>query len=361
CWLKENLNIGTMIDSTQNPSDNGIIEKYCYNDDSIKCSIYGGLYQWDEAMQYDTTEGAKGICPIGWHLPTRNEYLTLRTLVGYNGNKLKEIGQGTGRGVGTNATGFSSLLTGIFSQGYFSFLGSNTVYWTSTNYDVSGSYAFQLVGADTNIYGSPVYRIGGNCVRCINDSSVSALPIELTTFTISVNSNNVTLNWNTATEINCASFEIEKSIVNSNTWQKIASVQASGNSNSPKHYSYIDKNVNAGKYSYRLKVVDLDGSSKYSNIVNAEIVAPIKFEMGQNYPNPWNPTTTIRYQVPVNILVTIKVFDALGREVATLVNEPKPAGSYEIVFNGHNLASGIYYYQMKAGNFIDTKKITLIK
>ncbi|MDR3666696.1 MAG: FISUMP domain-containing protein, partial [Ignavibacteriaceae bacterium] len=92
CWLKENLNIGTMIDSTQNPSNNGIIEKYCYNNDSVKCSIYGGLYQWDEAMQYDTTEGSKGICPTGWHVPSWNEFATLKSFVGNNGNELKEIG-----------------------------------------------------------------------------------------------------------------------------------------------------------------------------------------------------------------------------------------------------------------------------
>jgi hypothetical protein len=105
----------------------------------------------------------------------------------------------------------------------------------------------------------------------------------------------------------------------------------------------------------------VNGTYKYSSIVDLEMESPAKFELEQNYPNPWNPTTTIRYQVPVNIMVTIKVFDVLGKEVSTLVNEVKPAGNYEVILNGHNLASGIYYYQMKSGNFIDTKKIILIK
>jgi hypothetical protein len=108
-------------------------------------------------------------------------------------------------------------------------------------------------------------------------------------------------------------------------------------------------------------MVDLNGSSKYSNIVNIEIVSPAKFELGQNYPNPWNPTTTIRYQIPINIFVSIKIYDALGKEVTTIVNEYKPAGSYDVMMNGKNLSSGIYYYQMKAGSFVKTKKFILIK
>jgi hypothetical protein len=108
-------------------------------------------------------------------------------------------------------------------------------------------------------------------------------------------------------------------------------------------------------------MVDCDGKFKYSNIVNTEVAIPANFDLSQNYPNPWNPTTTIRYQVPVNIFVTIRVFDPLGKEVTTLVNEEKSAGTYEVTLNGKGLSSGVYYYQMKSGNFISTKKIILIK
>jgi hypothetical protein len=108
-------------------------------------------------------------------------------------------------------------------------------------------------------------------------------------------------------------------------------------------------------------MVDLDGTSKYSIIVDVDVASPNKFELSNAYPNPWNPTTTIRYQIPVNILVSIKVFDALGKEVTTLVNEIKPPGSYEVMFNGKGLSSGIYYYQMNAGTFFETKKFVLIK
>jgi uncharacterized protein (TIGR02145 family) len=358
CWLKENLNVGMKINAIQNDSDNGIIEKYCYNNDSNNCSIYGGLYRWNEAMQYITTEGAKGICPTGWHVPSWNELLSLNTFVSGNGNELKEVGQGTG----TNVCGFSALLAGLRNtNGTFSLLTTAAFYWSSKGYDVTRSYYFELNGSDGTIVGGPINNNVGGSIRCINDSSVSALPVELITFNASINNSDVILNWATATEINCASFVVEKRIVNTNNWLKITSVVASGNSNSPKQYSFTDIKVNAGKYNYRLKIVDLDGTSKYSNIVNIEVAPPVNFELSNAFPNPWNPTTTFRYQVPLNILVTIKVFDALGREVSTLVNEVKPAGRYEITLSGKRFASGIYYFQMKAGNFIETKKITLLK
>jgi uncharacterized protein (TIGR02145 family) len=358
CWMRENLNIGAMINGSQNDSDNGIIEKYCYNNDTNNCSIYGGLYQWNEAMQYSTIEKAKGICPNGWHVPSWNEFMSIYTFVSGNGNELKEVGQGTG----TNSSGFSALLAGLRNaNGTFSLLTTAAFYWSSKGYDVTRSYYFELNGSDGTIVGGPINNNVGGSIRCINDSSVSALPVELTSFTASVINNNVKLNWTTATEINFSFFEIQKKSINNNNWQKIASVNASGNSNSPKQYSYIEKNVNSGQYNYRLKMIDLDGSFKYSKIVSAEIVLPVKFELSNAYPNPWNPTTTIRYQVPINIPVTIKIFDVLGKEIETLVNEFKPARSYEVTLNGKGLSSGVYYYQMKAGDFIDTKKFILIK
>jgi hypothetical protein len=313
-------------------------------------------------MQYSSTEGIKGICPAGWHLPTKVEFSLLAINMNNNGNDLKAVGQGSGLGAGTNASGFTALLSSFRqTNGTFYNLGVYSEFWSSKMLDTTRSFGISLENNNKGIYQGNALIGYGFSVRCINDSSLSALPVELTTFTASIFNNNVKLDWNTATEINFSSFDIEKKSLNNNSWQKIASVIASGNSNSPKQYSFTDKKVNTGKYNYRLKMVDLNGSSKYSNVVNAEIVAPLKFELSNAYPNPWNPTTTIRYQVPVNIMVTIKVFDVLGKEVSTLVNEVKQAGIYEVTLNGKGLASGIYYYQMKAGNFIETKKIILLK
>jgi uncharacterized protein (TIGR02145 family) len=352
CWLKENLNIGSMVNVTIDQSNNGIIEKHCYNNDTANCRIYGGYYQWDEAMQYSTTEGTIGICPMGWHLPTWNEFTTLSLTVGANGHDLEEIGQG----FGTNASGFSALLGGASYMGAFNFFNSAAFFWCS-----KAAYYFELIGDDSTIFGGSINKTVGSNIRCINDLAISELPVELISFSASPFDNNIKLIWNTATESNTSSFEIEKKTLSANIWQKLASIKASGTSTTTKQYSYIDNYANSGNYSYRLKMIDLDGSFKYSNIINIEIAPPAKFELSNAYPNPWNPATTIRYQVPTNILATIKVFDALGKEIATLVNEIKPAGNYEITFNAKGLSSGTYYCRMKAGNFVATKKLILIK
>jgi len=170
CWLKENLDIGTMIQGTANPSNNDTIEKYCYNNDSANCETYGGLYQWNEAMQYVTTEKAKGICPTGWHIPTQEEFGTLKAAVGDDGNKLKREDQGTGSGVGTNTSGFSALLVGgRFGNGYFYNLGYNSYFWSSTEVDNSSAYHLTLWNYDSGIPMTTYGKEDGFSLRCLKD------------------------------------------------------------------------------------------------------------------------------------------------------------------------------------------------
>jgi len=202
------------------------------------------------------------------------------------------------------------------------------------------------------------------------------IPVELTSFTSSVIENDVTLNWQTATETNNQGFQIERSkkLEARSEWQNTGFVNGNGTTTEPKSYSFADKNLEAGKYQYRLKQIDFDGTFEYSNVIEVEIVPPLKFSLEQNYPNPFNPVTTIKYTIPTPPsssplakgrnevgFVTLKVYDVLGKEVATLVNEEKPAGNYEAVFNASHLASGIYYYQLRTGDFVQTKKMVLIK
>jgi uncharacterized protein (TIGR02145 family) len=173
CWLKENLEIGTMI--TGYPSNNGVIEKYCYNNDPNNCTTYGGLYFWDEAMQYVTTEGAKGICPTGWHMPTLAEYQDLVTTVSSEANALKEIGQGTGAGAGTNTSGFSALLAGGkgYSGGPFQALGDWGSFYVGKVGACSGYacvYLMQVLsGTNTVTLGEGTMPSWGMSVRCIKD------------------------------------------------------------------------------------------------------------------------------------------------------------------------------------------------
>ncbi len=193
----------------------------------------------------------------------------------------------------------------------------------------------------------------------------SAVPVELTSFTANVNGNNVLLNWQTATEVNNYGFEIQRSAFSDqrSEWNTIGFVKGNGTSNSPKEYSFTDIVSQSGKYSYRLKQIDIDGSYKYSDIVEVNIGTPEKFELSQNYPNPFNPSTTIEYSIPKNSVqnVQLKIYDVLGREVATLVNGKQEAGRYKVKFNANNLPSGIYFYTLRAGDFVATKKMILLK
>jgi uncharacterized protein (TIGR02145 family) len=165
CWLKENLDIGTMLQGNQNSNNNGTIEKYCYNDDPANCTKYGGLYQWGEAMAYNTIPGTKGICPDGFHIPTFTELQTLTTAV--SGSGLTAIGEGTGDRAGTNTSGFSALLAGLRSNdGNFYSLGVETLFQGTLEGVTAEAFNIRLgVGSGFNDDKS------GFSVRCIKDQS----------------------------------------------------------------------------------------------------------------------------------------------------------------------------------------------
>jgi uncharacterized protein (TIGR02145 family) len=171
CWLQKNLDVGTMIQVNQDASNNGTIEKYCYNNDANNCATYGGLYQWNEAMAYSTAPGTKGICPDGWHIPTKTEFETLGTAVSNNSNALKAIGQGTGSGIGTNTSGFSALLAGYRNNNSnFNNLGNNTNFWSSTENNSNNAYNMNLWNNDSNINMNNNNKNNGFSVRCVKDS-----------------------------------------------------------------------------------------------------------------------------------------------------------------------------------------------
>jgi hypothetical protein len=159
----------------------------------------------------------------------------------------------------------------------------------------------------------------------------------------------------------------------------IGFVQGKGTTSEINYYSFIDNEITSGIQYYRLKQIDFDGSFEYTQVVEVVIGIPTEYSLSQNFPNPFNPVTKINYTIP-NVetrhasslqMVTLKIYDALGNEVATLVNEEKQPGIYEVEFSakggsasggdGCNFPSGIYFYQLKAGNFIETKKMVLLK
>jgi len=253
------------------------------------------------------------------------------------------------------------LLTIFFSS--WLFCQSSIVYDLGTTIDV-GNGADVCAGTIT-VNGT--YSGGGTFCT-------GALPVELVSFNSIVSDNKVELNWITATEVNNYGFEVERGIgqkaIGNSAWEKIGFVQGNGNSNSPKEYRFTDNTTTSGLYAYRLKQLDNDGTFKYSETIEVLVSQiPNDFSLNQNYPNPFNPATKIRYSIPLvetqsseaaqNVL--LKVYDVLGNEVATLVNEKKPAGVYETNFDASKLSSGIYLYKIQAGSFVQTRKMMLLK
>lgn len=188
------------------------------------------------------------------------------------------------------------------------------------------------------------------------------VPVELASFTGSVIGNAVQLQWITASELNNYGFEIERSI-NNNEFTTIGFVKGNGTTTETNYYSYIDKPYESAslQINYRLKQIDYDGTYSYSNVVNVEFNVPEGFVLEQNYPNPFNPSTRIAYSLITDGRTTLKVYDLMGSEVATLVNEFKPSGNYEIVFDAAGLPSGTYFYTLSSNGYASTKKMVVIK
>ncbi len=246
-------------------------------------------------------------------------------------------------------------------------------------FSVSIDGANTIIGA-YNKNNSAITKAGASYI--FNNSSL--LPVELISFSANVVNESVMLNWQTATEINNYGFEIQRQNVenwhaHSTTidWQTIGFVEGHGNSNSPKEYLFIDTDISVagqnpqmGAYcgNYRLKQIDIDGKFEYSEIVTVETrhasSLPTEFALYQNYPNPFNPTTKIKYSIPSlahRERVLLKIYDILGNEIATLVNEEKPPGVHEVEFDGSKYSSGIYFYRLQSGSFTATKKLILVK
>lgn len=197
------------------------------------------------------------------------------------------------------------------------------------------------------------------------------IPVEFTSFTAISDNNNVTLQWSTATETNNHGFEIERSEkfeTGANGWTTVGFINGHGTTTEVNKYTYFDRNIKPGKYIYRLKQIDFDGSYSYSKEIEVDVNGlPVEFALYQNYPNPFNPSTIISFSIPKAEFVTLKIYDILGNEVKTLVNEQKEAGVYKVEFsagssgNASKLSSGVYFYKLFAGEFSFVKKLILAK
>ena len=231
-------------------------------------------------------------------------------------------------------------------------------------YQFNETSGTNLSDASSNSNDGTLYNFSVPSCWVLSDAP---LPVELTSFTCTVNNRDVKLNWSTAGELNNAGFEVERKPAGDGAmWTKIGFVQGNGTTNEPKNYSFEDKKLNTGKYDYRLIQIDYNNQESVFNLNNAvEVGIPKKSDLSQNYPNPFNPITKIDYNITYNSKVTLKVFDITGREISTLVNETQEAGYYTVQFNASEYASGTYFYRLTTEggkeSFAITKRMILLK
>jgi hypothetical protein len=260
-----------------------------------------------------------------------------------------------------------ALATGTITT--FAF-GQTTSHTTTTSSSSQGAFQLTASGStytrssDNNADYTLVAAPSISQVPCSGDAP---LPVELDSFTALVHAGIVKLNWSTVTEVNNYGFEIERAILNgldgSTDWSKIGFVEGHGTTNAPQNYSYTENILQTGIFLYRLKQIDRDGAFQYSNSVEVTEVLPADdYRLAQNFPNPFNPTTTIRFAVKSPQRVSLNVYNMLGQEVCTLCDQEAEAGEvYAIPFDGSGLSSGVYYYRLRTADHTELKKMLMLK
>ncbi|MBN8545982.1 MAG: T9SS type A sorting domain-containing protein [Ignavibacteria bacterium] len=292
---------------------------------------------------------------------------TLSYAVGSSGRIYKKVNGSTVWDLIPNPTGtsysFNSLE--VYSPNTFSVFGATGTFLLTTDagltWSVKNTSGATLQGSHFSMSNNNTYAwfaVGANGFMFKN--TLSIVPVELASLSATVAGTDVNLMWTTASELNNNGFEIERKS-GEGSWSKVAFVKGNGTTTKISEYAYTDKGVKTGKYQYRLKQIDFDGSFSYSYAVEVEVGTPMTFELSQNFPNPFNPTTTISYRIPETSGVTLKIFDVTGTEVMTLVNQKQEAGSYTINFDATNFASGMYIYKIEAGKYSSVKKMMLMK
>jgi len=259
-------------------------------------------------------------------------------------------------------TNLNATLTFVYDESELNGLLENTLVLFKSS-DNGTSWYNEEGSVDTAL--NTITKSGVNSFSRWTAASVDhPLPVEFSTFTIAKNKNSAILNWETTTEFNIRHYEIERISSRADSqrnWEKIGELSSKGYSVTIQNYNYTDNNLNTGFYSYRIKIIDNDGTIGYSPEVDIEIEAPDKFELHQNYPNPFNPVTTISITLAKSEHIKVEVVAITGELVAVLANGFFDAGYYNFNFDGSNLSSGLYFCRLKTENFIKTIKLSLMK
>jgi hypothetical protein len=256
------------------------------------------------------------------------------------------------------------MVTGAIALMYSAADTTRMIYYKSNI--PSGTLMFRdvlLNGVDSIEALQGITVTGGrlNVFNAVVEISSPIVPVELVSFNYELISGSVQLNWITATETNNSGFSVERKTQLDERWIEAGFVPGFGTTTEYRSYNFLDESITSGSYIYRLKQIDYNGQYEYSVQIEVEVNFPDKFSLEQNYPNPFNPNTIIEYTIGSKQFVQLKVFDILGNEIMTLVDEEKSAGNYEVEFSAEELSSGIYFYKLQAGSFIEIKKMSLIR
>jgi len=226
-----------------------------------------------------------------------------------------------------------------------------------------------LSNGDIDLIGTPISNIttdiDGNTRNALYpykgaDEASVALPVELISFTAEAENQRVILKWTTATELNNMGFEVQRKVAESD-FATIGFIRGEGTTTNQREYSYIDRDLVDGKYFYRLKQIDYNGTYEYTNAIEVDVRSLNDYALEQNYPNPFNPVTTIGYVLKEKATTKLVLLNAIGEQIALLVNEEQDKGYHKIDFNAANLPSGVYFYRLQAGEYTAVKKMLLIK
>jgi uncharacterized protein (TIGR02145 family) len=352
CWFKENLNIGTKVNGSENQTNNSILEKYCYNDDESSCNIYGGLYQWNEMMQYVTTEGVQGICPAGWHLPTDTEFSTLSTYLGGEpvaGGKMKETGYthwSSPNTDATNSSGYTALPGGYrYLFGYLK-LANAAYFWSSSQ--AGDSYAWYRY---LNNYEGWMNKDGNNetlgfSVRCLKDQTV---PATQTIQQVSI-PNGQNLCYSATQTITVAGSGTAFTVENGGSATMVAgqnirylpgtTVQSGG---------YLWGHIAPdGPYCPAPAMPDVKSTANDFSQIAFE---PAFFKL---YPNPTTGSFTLEFkgEIPVDQIM-VEINELHGEKVFTGILK----GERNLEFSLSNYPVGVYFVRVISGNISETGKI----
>ncbi len=408
-WMAENLKVTHYRDGTTitNVTDDATwtamtTEAYCiYNNNvSNEVDIYGALYNWFAVNGDIDGNGIKDkeIAPSGWHVPTDAEWNTLEMNWGMSAITAHQASwRGTNEGsilaggadlwygestsiIETNSdfasSGFSALPAGYRSptSAYYSLM-TNAYFWTTTEDNDIGAWRRRFTYNRTDIFRYGHDKRTGFSVRCVRDIEAS-LPVELHSFSaVSTLSNAITLQWVTESEVENLGFIVQRrhgetDWVEIATYLTHAELQGQGSLTSRTEYSFTDEAVEPNAaYDYRLADVSYEGVKEYHSmtILGVEVTElPREIMMMPAYPNPFNPTTTIRYNLPEQSTVKLTVYDVRGQEVTALQDEVKAPGNYEVQWDGiddsgNPVSTGVYFARLQAGDYSKTIKMAYLK